>query len=119
MNFSDGKLKAWVPSLFKKTSKNNVGPLMYHTSAYCTNLNGILIYGGSNQEGDKSGELIVISLNGKIIKKLKPVGRPPPPLSLHACSMWGNKLIIFGGITPSSISNDMYIFNSGMTIFFL
>lgn len=116
MDSNDVKLKAWVPSLYKKNSKNSVGPLIYHTAAYCTKLNGLLIYGGTNEEEENSGELIVISLNGKLVKKLKLLGRPPPPLSQHACCMWANKLIIFGGISPSSISNDMYIFNSGMIL---
>ena len=37
----------------------------------------------------------------------------PPSISSSACSVWGSKIIIFGGRTSAGLCNDMFICSEG------
>lgn len=85
-----------------------------HTALYCSKTKGILLFGGTDIRNRFYKEVIAVSMNAKQVKKMKTSGRQPPALSQHACVMWGNKMIVYGGKQEDGQAfGDLYILNTG------
>lgn len=100
---------AWLSFSLKQSNRLHV----YHSAQYCPKTKGILLFGGTDANGQHHTEVMAISLNAKQVKKMKTSGRQPPPLSEHGCVMWGHKMIVMGGKTIKGRSSELYILNTG------
>lgn len=58
--------------------------------------------------------MLKIIIEFKAWAKPKPQGTPPTPRYGHTASKNGNQVFIFGGCSQSSVSNELFLFDSGI-----
>ncbi len=71
----------------------------------------LIIFGGEDAGNTMNNDIRIFSLNSRTFEKLNISGIKPSPRTLHTAVISNNKLIIIGGKSSSTSSNDIWSFD--------